>query len=257
MSLTAPTFNSVSIVGTVATLNCTPPVDAEYDHSQIFYRLKGGSNYIAGATFIGTQGLAENQTQPGLIDGKVYEFALAAADSEGRYSELSVTRIKWNTTSISEKNLFLINAMILLSNCPSFQTFTNTDDADAALERIHSREINLYIENTKFPCAVIYFEGDARTTGQANIMNTDISLKLIEECKSDRDRDEKLICDNHLNIAQKIIHEIRQLQGVDDYLIIPETEESQEPTFLNLTDDLAEETQDYIFSIFILKCGVQ
>ena len=51
--------------------------------------------------------------------------------------------------------------------------------------------------------------------------------------------------------------ELRRLQGVDYYLIVTETKEMQIPVLMNLTDDIENLEEDYIYSIQILSCGVK
>jgi len=163
MAITAPTFNSVSISSTTATLNITPPVDAAYSLCQILYRKFGHDTWTVGSTHVGSQGVASNATQSGLLADTLYQFTILTADSSSRYSLPSVSKQAHGITSVADNNLFIANAITLLSNSANFQTFVSQATAELAQTRIHNKEINHIVDKLYFPCACVYFEADNST----------------------------------------------------------------------------------------------
>lgn len=258
MSILSPLLNSVSISGTVATLNCTPPVDIQYSFSQIIYRKFGSSSFIMGSIFFGTQGVSENQTQSGLIEGQLYQFGLLSADISSRYSFPSQMLSAVSTTSIAESNLFITNAMTIIANSATFQSWTKSNNSNEAILRIYDREFNNIIEEKNFPLATLYYAGGVKSNridSNLFLTNTSIQVQFIETCSGEHDRDEAKICRDHLSVVEKIIFEIKRLQGVDSYLIIKSIDLNGEPQFMMTTEEETDLTEDFIFSQYTLEAG--
>lgn len=220
MAITAPTFNSVSISSTTATLNITPPVDAAYALCQILYRKFGYDAWTVGSTYVGSQGVAGNATQSGLLADTLYQFTILAADSSSRYSLPSVSRQAHGITSVADNNLFITNAITLLSNSTWFQTFTSQSTAELAQTRIHNKELNHIVDQLYFPCACVYFETDNSTQIDTDnfLRSVPIKIQLLQAVSGDSERDEPLLAKNFMAYVGKIISDLQLLNGVDSYL---------------------------------------
>lgn len=220
MAITAPTFNSVSISGTTATLNITPPIDAAYSVCHIFYRIFGHDNYTLGSSYTGSQGVAGNATQSGLLADTLYQFIIFAADSSLRYSAPSVSKQAHGITSVADNNLFVANAITLLSNSSNFQTFTSQATAELAQTRIHNKELNQIVDKLYFPCACVYFETDSATQIDTdNFLRTvPIKIQFLQEVSGDSERNEPVLATAFKNLVGKIISDIQLLNGVDSFL---------------------------------------
>lgn len=262
MALTVAVLNSVSISGTTATLNITPPaVEAAYALSQIFYKKKGHSAFTTGSTYVGSLGVAGNATQTGLTADTLYEFMVEVADSASRYSAPSSVLCAQSTATASENNLFVANAITLLSNCTSFISWVGGATASDALLRIHNRELSTKNPNKNiyFPCAVVYYQGDSSNQiDTANfIRNVNIKIQLLSGCESEKDRDEPVIATAFMNTVGKICDELEQLQGVDSYMCFKNLTGDNQPSFddLTLIDEEQESRQDIIFINLTLQAG--
>lgn len=261
MALTAGTLNSVSISGTTATLNITPAVDAAYSLTQPFYKVKGTAVFIAGATYVGTQGVAGNTTITSLSTDTLYEFMVMTADSSSRYSLPSNIVQAMSTSTSSENNLFIANAITLLSNSTNFISFVGGSTSNDALLRIHNRELNSMNPNHTlyFPCANVYFDTDSSVQfdTQTFIRNVNIKVLFLKEVPAEKDRDEPTIATDFMNTIGKIVAELQILQGVDSYLCVKNITLDKEPTFGGLTqlDDDQETKTDLIYTSITLQAG--
>ena len=262
MSITAGTLNSVSISSTTATLNITPPaVEAAYSLSQVLYKKKGASAWTVGTTTVGTQGVAGNVNQTGLTADTLYEFSVLTADSASRYSLPSSVLCAQSTATASENNLFVANAITLLSNCTNFISWVGGSTASDALLRIHNRELSTQNPNKNifFPCAVVYYQSDSSNQiDTANfIRNVNIKIQLLNGVEAEKDRDEPVIATNFMNTVGKICDELEQLQGVDSYMCFKNLTGDNHPTFddLTLIDEEQESRQDIIFINLTLQAG--
>lgn len=262
MSISAGTLNSVSIASTTATLNITPPaVEAAYSLSQVLYKIKGASDFIVGVTYVGSLGVAGNVNQTGLSADTLYEFCVLTADSSSRYSLPSNIIQAMSTSTASENNLFVANAITLLSNCSNFISFIGGSTSAHALLRIHNRELNSLNPNHKlyFPCANVYFDTDngVQIDTQNFIRNVGIKIQFLQEVEAEKDRDEPAIATAFMNTIGKIVEEIQLLQGVDSYLCVKSISLDREPTFGNLTqlDEEQETKTDLITTSITLQAG--
>ncbi len=262
MSISAGTLNSVSIASTTATLNITPPaVEAAYSLSQVLYKVKGASAWTTGTTYVGSLGVAGNVNQTGLVADTLYEFMVMMADSSSRYSAPSSVLCAISTASISENNLFVNNAKILLANSATFISWVGGTTSSDALLRIHKRKLSVLNpnQNIYFPCAVVYFEGDSvtRFDTSTTIRNMNIKFQLLQECDGGKDRDEPVIAYDFMATIGKIQDELDQLNGVDSYLNYKSMTVDIEPTFDNLTviQDDDETNKDLIFTNITLQAG--
>ena len=233
MSITAPTFNSVSISGTTATLNIMPPVDAAYSICHIFYRKFGHDTYTLGSTYTGSQGVAGNATQSGLLADTLYQFIIFAADSSSRYSAPSVSRQAHGTTSVADNNLFVSNAITLLSNSTNFQTFTNQNTAELAQTRIHNKQLDYVVDELYFPCSCVYFETDnSIQIDTDNFLRTvPIKIQFLQEITKDRERNEAELSRIFMASVGKIVSDLYLLNGVDSYLNFKSLDMPNAPSF--------------------------
>lgn len=253
MAITAPTLNSVSISSTTATLSITPPVDAAYSICQILYRKYGYSNYTVGDTYVGVQGVAGNATQSGLLADTLYQFTVLSADSSSRYSLPSSSMIAHGITSIAENNLFITNAITLLANSTTFQSFVGASTVEAATERIHDRDINTMRETPYFPCATVYFNSDRsrRVDNDKNIKNMNIKIQFFKEVTDEKDRDEPALAREFMTTIGKIEYDLNLLNGVDAFLNFTDPQLDNEPMFGGLID----ESNDLIMTTLTLQAG--
>lgn len=259
MSITSGLINSVIISGTNATINITPPVDASYDHTQIIYKRYGASNWIVGNTNNGTQGVAGNVTQSGINEPFLYIFSCLMADSASNYSLPSNSVIAINDEVVSESNLFIENTKVLLSNSQNFMDWTNTTTTEDAKLRISDKEISTLVdENPKWPLALVYYGGNSKSDKLDTnnfIMNSDIEIIFINSCSDELQRDESQICRDLLEITEKIIADIKNLEGVDGFLIVNEIRMTEAPSIFNVRDNL-DETEDLVAVKYLLQTGV-
>lgn len=254
MAITAPTLNSVTISSTTATLNITPPVDAAYALCQIFYKKYGLSAWTLGNTYVGSQGVAGNATQSGLLADTLYQFMILAADSSSRYSAPSSVIIAHGMELVAENNLFVTNAMTLLANSTQFQSFVGASTVEGALLRIHNRDINSMRETPYFPCATVYFMNDTteRYNNDLNIKNMDIKIQFFKQVTDEKDRDEPQLCTDFMNDIGKIEYELNLLNGVDSFLNFRNSLLDHEPVFGGLVDS---DNQDLIMTTLTLQAG--
>lgn len=240
MSITAGTLNSVSIASTTATLNITPPaIEAAYALMQVLYKVKGRSSWVVGTTYVGVQGVAGNVNQTGLETDRLYEFCVLTADSSSRYSLPSSILQAQSTVTQSENNLFIANAITLLSNSTNFISFVGGSTSNDALLRIHNKELSVLNPNHKlyFPFACVYFDSDEsrRFDSHLFIRNVNIKIAFYKEIPAEKDRDEPTIATEFMTTIGKIIDELQTMQGVDTYLVVKQINLDGEPMFGNLT----------------------
>lgn len=262
MSITAGTLNSVSISSTTATLNITPPaIEAAYALMQVLYKIKGDSNWTVGVTYVGTQGVAGNVNQTGLESDKLYEFCVLTADSSSRYSLASQILQAQSTVTQSENNLFLNNAITLLSNSTNFISFVGGTTSSDALLRIHNKDLNSLNPNKTlyFPCACVYFDSDEsnRFDNYLFIRNVNIKIMILKSVEAEKDRDEPVIATNFMATVGKIIDELQLMQGIDTYLVVKQITLDGEPKFGNLTqiEEDQETATDLINITMTLQVG--
>ena len=101
-----PTFDNVvnDLTGSSVTLTITPPNDAGYVQTNIFYRRITGPNGIpvgvwsSGGTYSGAPGVQGTKVVPNLENDQIYEFVLTA-ESATDYSPPTITRAVLVTSS--------------------------------------------------------------------------------------------------------------------------------------------------------------
>lgn len=90
----APAFDSVANDGNGSsiTLTITPPTEAGYVATYIYYRRIGAAAWSSGGTYVGSGGVAGTKQITGLTDGARYEIVLYASFGTNIYSVPSITR---------------------------------------------------------------------------------------------------------------------------------------------------------------------
>lgn len=256
--INAGVLNSVVFLSTgVATLNVTPPVDAAYDHIVILYKKNGGSIWIVGDSYIGSQGVAGTVTQSGLTDTVWYHFCVVASDSSGRLSLPSNTVIAKDDEFVPEEIAFVENGIILLSNCPTFQSLTGSLTAEAARTRIFDMHFDEVSDEKKFPMAVLYYNGVVAMEKIAETLfigSCELVLTFIDTAPKQRDRIDRVVARAFMTRFGKIAQEMRSLQGTDTFLNCNSIDAASEPYFGGVEDD-KEETEDLIFVDYKMQCG--
>lgn len=256
MSIAAPTLNSVSITGDTATLSITPPTDAAYSICQIFYKKFGHSEFTVGSTYVGTQSVAGNATQSGLLANTLYQFMILAADSSSRYSLPSNIKAATSASTIAENNLFIANAITLLSNSTNFQTWTRKNTAELAEEHIFDREVSVLNRTIYYPLALVYDEDDDSTQIDTDnfLKNTNITIDFYQEIQGDRDRDIAKICRDFMDTMGKITQDLENIQGIDSFLSFKKMRKNGEPRTVNLTGKFKNKN-DLIMIGYTLEAG--
>lgn len=259
MSIVAGVLNSASVdSSTVATLNITPATDAAYSVTKVLYKKHGASSWtVYGSTYTGTQGVAGNFTVTASFDPSWYQFCVVTSDTSGRLSLPSNIKTAKNETYIAEENLFVENTIVLLSNCPSFQSFTNTTTAETARQRIFDREFSEITDSKYFPMAVIYYDNavkSAQIDTSTFISSCNLNMTFVSSCSSEHERNDKIICREFMDLIGPIIQEMKSLQGIDLYLNINNLDMVSNPYFA-MVEDNKDETQDLVMVDFTIQAG--
>lgn len=143
MSVNTASLDNLTALDGGVRVTLTPPADGDYDHTQLLYRQRFSNVYLAGETYVGSQGVQGAVDQTGLVNGVVYEFALQAVDGSGNRSAPSVSQ--WirptDGLEIAEADEHLNLAREALASGEQYQawlgitTGTPSEKTDAALAR--------------------------------------------------------------------------------------------------------------------------
>lgn len=256
--INAAVLNSVQFLSTaVATLTVTPPVDAAYDHLVILWKKNGSSIWTVGDSYTGSQGVQGTVTQSGLSDTVWYHFCVVVSDSQGRLSLPSNVVIAKDDEFVPEEILFVENGIVLLSNCPTFQTWTNSLTADQARTRIFDAQYEKWNDGNKFPMAVIYYDNvvDFEQVAQRMFLGScDLILTFSDTVPKQRDRINRDTMREFMTTVGKIAQEMRSLQGTDTFLYCSKINPISEPWIDDIEDE-EEETGAMICVEYKLQCG--
>ena len=168
--------------GDAVTLNVTPPLNVTYDHCQVFYKKRGEEDWVAGVTFVGTQGSPGDVQQTGLDDKTYYDFSVVALDQHDTYSPPSDEFwIFVSSGYVSEEKQLTLNLQTIVASSPTFQDWvgaTGTPEEKLAAAKLRVYRIAESESSLMRPFAFIphNVEVDHDGDGQAFIRSAEIIL---------------------------------------------------------------------------------
>lgn len=228
------TLNSLTKGSGEITLNITPSSDVAYDHTQVFLRKYGLSQWTQGVTYVGVSGVAGDVAQTGLENGVFYEFMIATANASGEYSLPSSTKCTYLEGISSNLVSFIDNTKLLLANSAEFQAWVGAADSTEALDSIHIYDFDYQDQDASYPFALINFGGSF----SSERINTDefkakssMSIFFFDDATKSIDRDHSAEYLAFCDAVGKIEKELELIHGVIGLAEVNNIGFSQAPAF--------------------------